>query len=394
MPTPLPARPSLDWLRKRAKLYLRSLRRTRPSARLAEAQFALARGYGFPSWRKLKEHVERLHAVAEPAVPLPEELVAGFLARVGAGDAELVAAALRQWPALVNAVGPHPYWGGRPQALHVAIETRRPDMVALLLKHGADVNGRNDEYLHWSPLLLTFHWDQVRVRRMLLRRGARVGLVEAMAMADDRRVLRLLRPGRRALPSEAPNGGSLLMFARTPRAVDRLLELGVPLDLKDRWGATPLEAFSRMGPKGRPLVAHLMTRGARAEIEMFARMNDRRRIADLLGRTPELIRRPALLKAAVDFGHLGLAKWLLARGADPNGRAGGEADETPLHSAAWNGNRRMVDLLLAHGADPTLTDRQYGGTPAGWAETAVEVSNNPKCAPIGALLREAEQPRV
>lgn len=127
---------------------------------------------------------------------------------------------------------------------------------------------------------------------------------------------------------------------------------------------------------------------------MFARMNDRRRIADLLGRTPELIRRPALLKAAVDFGHLGLAKWLLARGADPNGRAGGEADETPLHSAAWNGNRRMVDLLLAHGADPTLTDRQYGGTPAGWAETAVEVSNNPKCAPIGALLREAEQPRV
>lgn len=392
MPTPLPARPSLDWLRKRAKLYLRSLRRTRPSARLAEAQFALARGYGFPSWRKLKEHVERLHAVAEPAVPLPEELVAGFLARVGAGDAELVAAALRQWPALVNAVGPHPYWGGRPQALHVAIETRRPDMVALLLKHGADVNGRNDEYLHWSPLLLTFHWDQVRVRRMLLRRGARVGLVEAMAMADDRRVLRLLRQGRRALPSEAPNGGSLLMFARTPRTVDRLLELGVPLDLKDRWGATPLEAFSRMGPKGRPLVAHLMTRGARAEIEMFARMNDRRRIADLLGRTPELIRRPALLKAAVDFGHLGLAKWLLARGADPNGQAGGEADETPLHSAAWNGNRRMVDLLLAHGADPTLTDRQYGGTPAGWAETAVEVTNNPKCTPIGALLRGAEQP--
>lgn len=392
MPTPLPARPSLDWLRKRAKLHLKSLRRTRPSAQLAEAQFALARSYGLPSWRKLKEHVERLRAVAEPAVPLPEELVAGFLARVGAGEAELVAAALRQWPALVNAVGPHPYWGGRPQALHVAIETRRPDMVALLLKHGADVNGRNDEYLHWSPLLLTFHWDQGRVRRMLLRRGARVGLVEAMAMADDRRVLRLLRQGRRALPSEAPNGGSLLMFARTPRTVDRLLELGVPLDLKDRWGATPLEAFSRMGPKGRPLVAHLMTRGVRAEIEMFARMNDRRRIADLLGKTPELIRRPALLKAAVDFGHLGLAKWLLARGADPNGQAGGEADETPLHSAAWNGNRRMVDLLLAHGADPTLTDRQYGGTPAGWAETAVEVTNNPKCTPIGALLRGAEQP--
>ena len=55
---------------------------------------------------------------------------------------------------MVNAVGPHPFWGGRPQPLHVAIETKRRDMFDLLLGAGADVNGTNDEYDHWSPLML------------------------------------------------------------------------------------------------------------------------------------------------------------------------------------------------------------------------------------------------
>src|SRR5258705_9752599 len=100
-------------------------------------------------------------------------------------------------------------------------------MVRLLLRHGADVDGSNDDYLHWSPLLLTVDSKQAAVRRMLLRRGARVGLVEALALADDRRALAMLKRGRPALPAEAPNAGSLLAFARTPPAVDRLLALGV-----------------------------------------------------------------------------------------------------------------------------------------------------------------------
>ena len=55
----------------------------------------------------------------------------------------------------LNAVGPHPYWGGRPQALHVSIETARRDMFDLLLSSGADVDGRNDAYEHCSPLMPT-----------------------------------------------------------------------------------------------------------------------------------------------------------------------------------------------------------------------------------------------
>ena len=118
MPT-LPERASLDWLRKTAKDNLKALRADNPQARLADVQLALARANGFASWRALKAHVER------PAEPLPEPVVAAFLRAVGDGETEEVRTALAGAPALVNAIGPHPYWGGRPQALHVAIETKR-----------------------------------------------------------------------------------------------------------------------------------------------------------------------------------------------------------------------------------------------------------------------------
>jgi len=57
---PLPETPNLEWLRKRAKHRLDELRRSHPEAKLADAQFALAKEYGFPSWRALKSHVDSL----------------------------------------------------------------------------------------------------------------------------------------------------------------------------------------------------------------------------------------------------------------------------------------------------------------------------------------------
>jgi hypothetical protein len=53
----LPARPSLEQLRKQARERLASMRAAHPSATLADAQFALARAYGFESWPKLVHHV-------------------------------------------------------------------------------------------------------------------------------------------------------------------------------------------------------------------------------------------------------------------------------------------------------------------------------------------------
>ena len=62
----LPDRPNLEFLKKEAKALLDSLQQTDAGARLADAQHALARGYGFASWPKLKAHLESVAAPADP----------------------------------------------------------------------------------------------------------------------------------------------------------------------------------------------------------------------------------------------------------------------------------------------------------------------------------------
>lgn len=388
MTPPLPARPSLDWLRKRAKLALKQLRRARPSARLADAQLAVAREQGYPSWRALKAEIDlRRRTPAESAESLDAELIARFLRHVGKGELGPIRQLLAQHPSLVNAVGPHPFWGGRPQPLHVAIETGRQPVIDLLLRAGADPNGSNAEYAHWSPLMVAIGRSRTTVQRALLRHGARIGLVEALMKGDDRTVLRLLKPGSSALPP-APNDGSLLMFARTTKAIDRLLELGVSTEARDRWGTTPIEAFSRLGRPGRPLVRHLQSRGARPVPAELARLGDRATLTALAGQDPLVVRDPAVLLGAVDLRHHALVRWLLGQGADPNARAAGQSQQTALHSAAWNGDLPMVKLLVGAGADPGLVDREYDATPQGWAETSIEVTANEKCRDVAEWLAE------
>ena len=376
MPT-LPERASLDWLRKTAKDNLKALRADNKQARLADAQLALARAYGFASWRALKAHV------GPHAAPLPEMVVAAFLRAVGDGETEKVRTALAGAPALANAVGPHPYWGGRPQPLHVAIETKRPDMFDLLLAAGAEPSGCNQDYDHWSPLMLTFSRDQPEMRAALIAKGARIGPVEALLMKDDARVATLLNKG---LPDVVPNDGSLLAFARTPFAIDHLLALGASPTQQDRWGATPIEAMSRTGAEGPELVRHMMLRGVAPSPLEFARLGDRDSLAMLIAADPEIARSGAVMMAAVDFGHHALARWLLDRGADANARANAQSRQTALHSAAWNGDLEMAHLLVEAGADMRARDGQYDNIPEGWAETAATVTNNPKCLEVAAWL--------
>lgn len=378
----LPAHPNLEWLKKTAKQLLQELRAENPGTRLADAQLKLARRYGFSSWRAMKAHVEQSRShVAD------DERVAAFLRDVGAGRLEAIKATLAACPDIVNAIGPHPYWGGRPQALHVAVETNRRDVFDLLLDAGADVDGSNALYDHWSPLMLTYDRNREDMRETLRGRGARNGVLEVLMAGDDDALRRMLRGGTAALPRD-PNGGSILAFARTPYAIDCLLELGAALDVKDRWGATPVEAISRLGPRGLPLVRHLVNRGIAVPPEAYARLGDKRAIEVLLAANPQLIKSDDLLMGAVDFGHCDLAQWLLDRGANPNARANTGSRGTALHSAAWEGNLPMAQRLVKAGADINAIDDEHHGTPEGWARVAVEVTNNLKCAEVAAYLSD------
>jgi hypothetical protein len=82
----LPEKPNLQYLKKQAKEILRG----RPQGKLADAQLALSREYGFHSWADLKAHVQAL--TLSPA----ESLKAAVLDM----DAARVRAVLKQYPEL------------------------------------------------------------------------------------------------------------------------------------------------------------------------------------------------------------------------------------------------------------------------------------------------------
>jgi hypothetical protein len=87
---PLPANPSLEQLKKRAKDRLRELRAAGdPDATLADAQFAIAREYRFETWAELKHHIQ---ALRPPEIEPFERLANDLAAAYTSGDERIVRA--------------------------------------------------------------------------------------------------------------------------------------------------------------------------------------------------------------------------------------------------------------------------------------------------------------
>jgi ankyrin repeat protein len=76
---------------------------------------------------------------------------------------------------------------------------------------------------------------------------------------------------------------------------------------------------------------------------------------------------PGLIVRAAESGAAAAVALLLERGADVNAMPG---RATALHEAAVRGDRPLVDILLAAGADPTIRDREFNADAAGWAAHA------------------------
>lgn len=382
----LPERASLEWLRKTAKQRLRQMRAAGQKAQLADAQLAVAREHGFSSWRSLKDQIEQNRRVTLLTI---DSDIASFLRKIAAGSLDEVRSTLAKSRELIHSKGPHPHWGGQPQPIHVAVESGNLEMVQLVLDAGADPNGDSSSYDGWSPLMLAT--DKPEIRALLLRSGARVGLVEALMMGDDAMTAELLSSG--TLPETAPNNGSILAFARTSLAIERLVELGASTTARDRWGVAPVQALSQLGARGAHLVKQLMQHGAAANAADYAAMGERLTLENLADADPSILRDDDVLMAAVKGRHVEIAKWLLKSGANARARLKDLSRHSALHTAAWNGDLEMVRLLVEFGADPTERDAEYDATPLGWAHTSIEVTRNTGLGEVIAFLAKIEEER-
>jgi hypothetical protein len=72
----LPVHPNLDQLKHQAKDLLSDLKREQPEAKLADAQFALARSYGVASWPRLELACRLVDAIWRDDVETVRALVA------------------------------------------------------------------------------------------------------------------------------------------------------------------------------------------------------------------------------------------------------------------------------------------------------------------------------
>ena len=382
----LPENANIEWLKKSAKQLLREWRAQGRDARLADAQFHLARSYGFSSWRGMKRAIEqRRDSAPQQTDDAGQNPADRFLRHVGAGDMAAIKADLERRPDLVNEVAAHPFWGGRVQALHVAIETKRMAVFEFLLDAGADPVGTNDGYDNWSPLMRALSRNQPVMSRILISRGAPVGVCEALLMGNDARLEACLAQGRDVWARNLPSG-SLLGLARTEKAIERLMEAGVSPDDRDRWGADAMEALSRLGEKGAVLVRTLARHGKAIRPEELARLGDKDALAALSRSAPDAAFSDAAFMAAVDFGHHDIVEWMLSNGANPNARHTIGSEGTALHSAAWNGDLDMVKILVGAGASTAALDEEHRNTPLGWSMVSRQVTNNPACEEVTAYL--------
>lgn len=343
---PLPSNPSLTHLKYQAKDLLRDhasraqaaaqrLREFHPrftgatdeeifSARLklSDAQLAIARESGFPSWARLKRHIERPTASGRLDLPHHERIEDQVFRRavdlLDAGDAAALRAHLKKHPDLAQ----------QQVVFEGGNYFRNPTLL---------------EFIAENPVRRgTLPPNIVEVARVILDAGA--------SQSARNEALGLVATGR------------------VPR------ECGVQLALIDLLcdsGADPNTAARAAALHGElDALKALIARGAQLDLPVAAalgRLEDARRLL-AAARAQD---RHLALSLAADLGHVEIVRLLLDAGEDPNRyNPVGHSHTTPLHQAAGRGHEEIVRLFVQRGARTDLKDILWHATPADWAHHA------------------------
>lgn len=384
----LPDNPNLEWLRKQAKHRLEELRQANPAARLADAQFDLARQYGFSSWRSLKAHVDSLTVDGQ------------LFAAAREGDAGVLAALLDGHPEKLH-LRTKPY---ELSLLHLAASSGSLAAVDLLLGRGLDVNvldkGDNTSPMHWAAAnghleivrrladrggdvvghgddhaLEVIGWatcfDQCHgaVADFLVSRGARHHIFSAISLGLADEVRRIVAADPAALSQPMSHNEDYrrplhyAVLKNRPEMVALLLELGSDPLATDGSGF-PAAAYATAPDVDRSVFEAIRARGT---LDLFTALAlDDETAAE--GFLDESSASTGVLHLMAKRGSARAVQWLLNHGMDPNARwSHWDAEVTPLHLAAANGHADVARLLLEAGADPHIRDNKHGGDSIDWA---------------------------
>jgi hypothetical protein len=288
--------------------------------KLSDAQLTIAREAGFPSWARLKRHIEKPTLTDQLNLPHHERIEDPVFRRavdlLDAGDIAGLRAHLKQHPKLAHQ--------------HVGFE------------------GWN--YFH-SPTLLQFIAENP-VRHCKLP----ANIVDIAKVILD------------AGPAQSELNETLMLVATgsVPRECGRQIPL---IDLLCDHGADPSSALRAAALHNEFEAARaLIGRGASVDLPVAAALGYIDDFRRLLPDSSNDDRHLALALTS-QFGHVEIVRLLLDAGEDPNryNPVGGHSHSTPLHQAAANGNEEMVRLLVEHGARLDMKDILWHGTPAGWA---------------------------
>jgi ankyrin repeat protein len=290
---------------------------------LADAQLTIAREYGFPSWARLKRHIEKPTLVDRLDLPHQQRIENATFRRavelLDAGDVVGLRAQLNQHPKLVHQ--------------HVVFE------------------GGN--YFR-NPTLLEF------VAENPVRHGTLPpNIVEVAKVILD------------AGPRQSAKNETLMLVSTG--SVPRECRVQLPLiDLLCDYGANPESALQAAVLHGEFEAANgLIGRGARIDLPVAAALGRSEEARRLLAGAGAVDRHLAVSLAA-DFGHVEIVRLLLDAGENPDryNPVGGHSHTTPLHQAAGAGHDEVVRLLVERGARLDLKDVLWRATPADWARHA------------------------